>query len=120
MSIFYHTNNLFPDTGIYTIMAMQAREKPEDVSKDDLDEVAAYLSELYCEPHYKSIQNYISSIFLNSTFVQHSKSVEEKYQYAKEVLYAFENEPLDDQTRCVFFPDKPAVMWAHRQHIPLL
>ncbi|MCL4256659.1 MAG: type I-B CRISPR-associated protein Cas8b1/Cst1, partial [Anaerolineae bacterium] len=69
----------------------------------------------------KAVQNYISTIFTNSHFVQPAKSTEDKEHYADEILFAFS---LDKShfidANCIFFPELPAIMFAHRQHIPLL
>jgi CRISPR-associated protein Cst1 len=122
-----YTGHPFVDIGVATIAVIASYHHkravaPEDVTYDDMLLVANSLSTYYTQETYKPVQNYISVIFTNSHFVQPSKSVEDKREYATEVLYAFTDDmvPLADGSRCTFFPEKPAVMHATRQHIPLL
>ncbi len=121
MSLLRITNHPFVDIGQYTIAAMSGKNRLEDVTRDNLVEVADQLKRFYCQPQYKAVQNYISIIFTNSHFVQPAKSMEDKEQYANQMLFAFS---LDDDpsigVNCIFFPEYAAVMYAHRQHIPLL
>lgn len=119
MALLRYTGHPLVDVGVATGTAFSHKQRPEDVTVDDLTAIADYLKDIYC--HIKSIQNFISTIFLNSAFVQHAKSLEEKQQYADSVLYAFqEDTPILEGEQCIFFPEKPAVLYAHRQFMPLL
>jgi CRISPR-associated protein Cst1 len=118
----HYIGHPFIDVGVATITAYAAKKKqrPEDVTLEEMQAIAEYLKDIYC--HKKPVQNFISVIFTNSHFVQSAKPVEEKEAYADQFLFAFQNDRLAeaDDLRCTFFPELAAVMYAHRQHIPLL
>lgn len=119
MTLLRYTGHPFVDVGIATITAFVNRSCPEDISYDDLEYVASELKELYCR--LKPLQNYLTMVFHGSGFVQPKFTVEQKEDYAEEVLFAFRpNRPKLDNVSCTFFPEQPAVMRAFRQHIPLL
>lgn len=119
MSLLRYTGHPFVDVGVATVTAMSNKSLPEEVDYDDLEAVAKRLKEDYST--VKLLQNHISSYFLNSWFVQPSKSEEDKRAYADEVLFGFrpDRQTLDG-VQCTFFPKKPAIIFAHRQHVPLL
>lgn len=108
------------DIGVATITAFVDKRTPSEVSEDDLLKVAEQLKHWYS--HVKSVQNFISVIFLNSAFTQSKMSVEEKEAYANTYLFAFREDhtPEDTERRCTFFPELAALTHAFRQHIPLL
>lgn len=119
MSLLRYTGHPFVDVGVATITAMSRKRAPTEVVDEDLERVATQLKDLYST--LKPLRNHISSIFLNSWFVQPSKSEADRQQYADEVLFAFRpDRPQFEQTRCSFFAEKPAVTYIHRQHLPLL
>lgn len=114
-----YTAHPFVDVGVATITAMSGKRTPLDVDVGDLERVAERLKEDYST--LKKLRNHISSIFLNSWFVQPSKSEEDRRAYADEVLFAFRpDRPPLDGIQCCFFPEKSAVTHIHRQHLPLL
>lgn len=120
MGILRYTGHPFIDVGVATITAFVDKKYPYEVDEDDLNKVATYLKEVYTQPQFKLFQNLISSVFLNSHFVQHSMKLEQKQIYANEVLFAWHNAKPIQGVNCSFFPEKSAVIYAHRQHIPLL
>lgn len=121
MSLLRITNHPFVDIGQYTLAAMVGKPRLEEVTDEDLVEAANLLKQFYCQPQYKAVQNYISIIFTNAHFVQPAKTLDDKEYYADQMLLAFQsNEALSLGFNCTFFPEYPAVMYAHRQHIPLL
>lgn len=115
-----YTGHPFIDVGIATITAFSGKKKPQEITEDDLQEVAEYLKDKYC--HYKPVQNFIQVIFINSHFVQHAKTTAQREAYADQILFAFKQDIAaeDYDPRCTFFPELKPVMNAHRQHIPLL
>lgn len=114
-----YTGHPFVDVGVATITAMSGKRSPLDIDIGDLEQVATRLKEDYST--LKKLRNHISSIFLNSWFVQPSKSEEDRRIYADEVLFAFRpDRPALVGIQCSFFPEKPAVTYIHRQHLPLL
>lgn len=120
MSILRYTGHPFIDVGVATITAFADKKYPIEVEMRDLTEIALYLKRVYTEASYKLFQNLISSVFLNAHFSQPAKTFEQKIAYADEILFAWRDaEPLDG-AMCTFFPEKPAILFAHRQHIPLL
>ncbi|MBZ0309977.1 MAG: hypothetical protein K8I82_28200, partial [Anaerolineae bacterium] len=119
MTILRYTGHPFIDVGVATIMAWVKVREPHQVTYEHLEKVAEELREIYV--YLKPVRNFISTIFLNSHFVQPAKSEAERWQYANEVLFAFrEDKPILEGVNCTFFPELPAVMYAHRQYIPLL
>lgn len=120
MGILRYTGHPFIDVGVATITAFVDKKYPSEVVMSDLTEIALYLKRVYTDPQYKLFQNLISSVFLNAHFSQPAKSYEQKLEYADEILFAWRDaEPIED-IMCTFFPEKSAVLYAHRQHIPLL
>ncbi|MBX2999938.1 MAG: type I-B CRISPR-associated protein Cas8b1/Cst1 [Caldilineaceae bacterium] len=119
MSLLRYTGHPFVDVGVATITAMSRQAKPEDVTYEDLERVAQRLKEDYST--LKPLRNHISSIFLNSWFVQPSKTEQDRQDYADAVLFAFRaGQAILEGVNCIFFPEKAAVIYAHRQHLPLL
>jgi len=114
-----YTGHFFVDIGVATLTVMSNRARPEDVTIDDLEMAGQQLKADYCE--LKPLRNYLSTIFLNSPFVQAAMTAQDRLDYADEVLFAFHPaRPTFDGVACVFFPELTAVLYAHRQHIPLL
>ena len=119
------------DVGIATITAFVDKRRPDELTKDDLDEVADYIAREYVQDPLKS---FLTVAFPNSGFTQpaYNKTPEKRSAYATRVLrnYGDDTPLLDDET-CVF-TGKPAVAVAFgekeslpqgrafRQHIPLL
>lgn len=119
MSLLRYTGLPFVDVGVAAITIISQRHRPEDVTLDDLERVAQQLKEDYC--NLKPLRNVLSTIFLNSPFVQAAMKQEDRLSYADRVLFAFRpDRALLPDTSCIFFPEKSAVLLAHRQHIPLL
>lgn len=120
MTLLRYTGHPFIDIGVATITAMSGQNEPSSIKLTDLEKVAERLKQDYVE--LTPLRNHISTIFLNSWFVQSSKPEDERKQYADEVLFAFREgtQPVEENTNCTFFPENPAVLYAHRQHIPLL
>lgn len=107
------------DVGTATITAYSRRLRPQDVTVDDLTAFANFLKDIYS--HLKSVQNFISVVFQGPAFTQPAKTVEDKLEYADAILYSFlDDAPTIENVNCVFFPEKLAVIYAFRQHFPLL
>lgn len=119
MSLLRYTGHPFVDVGVAAITIISRRSQPDDVTLDDLEMVAQQLKQDYCK--LKPLRNALSTIFMNSPFVQAAMKEEDRLAYANMILFAFRpDRTVLSETACVFFPEKPAVLLAHRQHIPLL
>lgn len=119
LALRYPGHPLF-DVGVATVTAYSEKDRPEDVTEDDVNRFAKDLKRWYSR--YPVVQRYISVIFTNSHFVQHAKSVEQKEMYADEMLFAYQHDTYAEEgdERCTFFPELAALKRATRQHIPLL
>ncbi|MBZ0304758.1 MAG: hypothetical protein K8I82_01700, partial [Anaerolineae bacterium] len=115
-----YTGHPFVDVGVATTTAFAGKRHPQDVDLDDLERIADYLKEIYC--NYKPVQNYISVIFPNSLFSQPKATPEQRETYADRMLFLFRQDyPAEENpATCTFFPEFAAQMNATRQHVPLL
>jgi CRISPR-associated protein Cst1 len=118
MDILRYTGHPLIDVGVATITTWMKRPSPEQVTEEDLKRVAAELKHYFCD--VPAVINMSSVIFANAPFSQSAMTAEAKLLYADDIFGRFINgTPLDGDVRCAFFPEKPAVMLAHRQHLPL-
>ena len=126
-----YTGHPLVDVGIATITAFVGKQKPDELTEADLDEVADYITREYVRNPLKS---FLTVAFPNSGFTQpaYNKTPEKRLMYATRVLRNYSDDtPLLDDEVCVF-TGKPAVDIAFgekeslpqgrafRQHIPLL
>ena len=128
-----YTGHPLVDVGIATITAFAGKRKPDQLTKEDLDAVADYITREYVQDPLKS---FLTVAFPNSGFTQaaYNKTPEKRERYAARVLRNYgDDTPLLDDEVCVF-TGKPAADVAFgidekkplphgrafRQHIPLL
>ena len=126
-----YTGHPLVDVGIATITAFAGKRRPDELTKEDLDAVADYITREYVRDPLKS---FLTVAFPNSGFTQpaYNKTPEKRERYAARVLRNYgDDTPLLDDEVCVF-TGKPAVDVAFgekeslpqgrafRQHIPLL
>ena len=125
-----YSGHLFFDIGVATITAFADKTDPDQVTENDLEMVADYITREYTRQPLKS---FLTVAFPNSGFTQPAfeKTPERRQDYARRVLrnYGTDAETLDET--CVFtgepalavsFGDKDGLPAgrAFRQHVPLL
>lgn len=113
-----YTGHPFVDVGVAAITAFVGKGKPQEITYKDLDQVAGYLKNAYV--NLKGVQGQLTTLFPNSGFTQAAFKQEQKSGYGDQVLYGFLPEATKLNVTCVFYPEKPAYIYAHRQFIPLL
>lgn len=119
MSLVHDTGHPFIDVGVATLTAMSKKNRPEDVTIEDLESAAEYLKDIYS--NLPKVRNQLSTVFQNSQFTQPAASVEDRLAYADRMLFAFRTDrPIIEGVACTFFPEKQAAIYAFRQHFPLL
>jgi hypothetical protein len=114
----------FIDVGVATILAHcrtddRSLSEPEDITEEHIERFATWIAEQYVTS--VPLRSLLRNFFPNSGFVQpaYAKNEEARWNYAHEVLFAWRRDVLEN-VACTFFPEKPATMYAFRQHIPLL
>lgn len=126
------TGHVFVDVGIFVCMAHANKRRVEDITMDDLHNLATFLKELYC--YDKKVQLFLHvNTFFNTAFhtkggkkektqEQLDKELKMKLEYAKDVLFSFERDVVisNRDEQCVFFPELKAQLDADRKHIPLI
>src|SRR5690242_15294570 len=114
--LLHYTNHPFIDVGVATITAFVGKRRPEEVVLSDLEAVAEYLKDIYC--NVKEVQNQLNTVFQGAHFTQPAMKPEQKLLYANKVLFAFRaDRPVLPDTYCTFFPEKLALVeYAHRQY----
>ncbi len=115
------TGHPLVDVGLATLCAMSPKQSPEDLTLDDLDQVAAELKRYYFSGVMSS---YLSCVFMNSEYVQPGsgqKKDESRERYSQRVLFAHRTEPgpATQGLTCVF-SGQPATHIIHRAQMPLL
>ena len=128
-----YTGHPLVDVGIATITAFADKRRPDELTEEDLDKIADYITREYVRDPLKS---FLTVAFPNSGFTQpaYNKAPEKREMYAERVLRNYEDDsPLLDNEVCVF-TGKPAANVsfginekrplppgrAFRQHIPML
>lgn len=123
-----YTGHPFLDVGIAAITAFAKKQHPEDVTLEDLVEVAKYIEQNYVIPPLTSV---LTMSLPNSGFTQPAFDVEKKREYAHRVSQSLSEEYHQGTERCIFtgelalhiplaLKDDIAPGRAFRQHIPLL
>lgn len=120
MAIIQYTGHPLVDVGAATITAFVNKERPEDVTEDDLKAVVAYIKEHYVK---NPMRSFLTQIFLNSGYVQPSWARPDlqwnREAYMTKVLDGYLEERASLEQPCVFCSQSASVT-AFRQHIPLL
>ncbi|MDA8186706.1 MAG: type I-B CRISPR-associated protein Cas8b1/Cst1 [Dehalococcoidales bacterium] len=122
-----YTGHPLLDVGAATIAAFARKRDLKLVTKADLESIADEMSHAYVR---KPMTSFLTSVFMNSGFVQPAYTQEQREAYASRVLYAWRDAPVSDSQRCLFTGD-PAVAVTlslkddippgrmYRQHMPL-
>lgn len=115
------------DVGVATIVVFNRKRDPAELNHEDLKKVAKYMSENYIVDPLKS---FLTVVFPNSGFTNpaFSKNDAKRSEYAKRVLFAYEEKKLKIDEVCVY-TGKPTISFplsdgmlpgrAFRQHVPL-
>lgn len=119
MSLLHYTYHPLIDVGIATLTAMSRKPKPENVTIEDLERCAEYLQRIYT--YLPQVRRQLNSFFQNSHFTQPAMNADDRFAYADKVMFGFRPErTIIDGVNCAYFPEKPAYLYASRQHVPLL
>ena len=80
-----YTGHPLVDVGVATITAFAGKRDPTDLTEDDLDKMADYITKHYT---VNPMQSFLTTIFPNSGFVQPSykRYPEKRLEYAEMVL----------------------------------
>jgi CRISPR-associated protein Cst1 len=109
------TNHALVDMGIASLMSFSGRERPEDLTLDDLEKFACYAEQAYFSPELAS---YLTVLF-TSNFINPSFSAEKKVSFVKEIVRSHKNQPDPNLTPCTYC-GRPSVRRAHRDLVPML
>jgi len=111
------TGHAFVDVGIAGACAYAQRERPEDLTLNDLDEVSKFMVETY---YQAKLGTYLSCVFMNASFVQPNESAAKRQQFIEHYCRAHraEPDPRVNGLRCVF-SGLPATSPLVRTHLPL-
>lgn len=111
-----YTRHPFVDVGAATIAAYVGKRRPENVDRDDLDEVADFIRRNYTKDPLKS---FLTAIFPNAGYVQPAMKPEKLEAFFNRYLYGYRNEESLSGKRCVYCMREASVQ-VHRQHVPML
>jgi len=125
-----YTGHPLVDVGVATITAFTNKRDPTELTENDLNLIADYITQEYTRQPWKS---FLTVAFPNSGFTQPAfeKTPERRIEYAQRVLRGYYSGTQKLDERCVFtgepaiavaFGDKEGLPLgrAFRQHIPLL
>src|SRR5262249_1169385 len=113
------TGHPLVDVGIATATCFCERERPEDVTVEDLDKLAEYLTQQYV---HGKLTSYLSSVFtMNAVYTQPSWKTDVREVEARKLLAAHREAPHPTVAglRCAF-SGEPATRLVYRQHMPML
>jgi CRISPR-associated protein Cst1 len=113
-----YTGHPFVDVALATMAGFAGKKSPEEITLEDLINVADYLKDIFC--NIRVVQGQLTTLFPNSGFTQPSYTLEQKIAYADRLLYGFLPTAPKLDVPCTFFPEKLAYLYAHRQFMPLL
>lgn len=113
-----YTGHPIVDVGVATIVAFAGKPGPEEVTHEDLLDIAKYMEEQYGK---NPMRSFLTVIFPNSGFTQPAFDIqpEKRAAYADEVLRSWQDGTPELDEPCAFF-GTPAVMRAYREMIPLI
>ncbi len=109
------TNHALVDMGIASLVTFSGRERPEDLTLDDLEKFACYAEQAYFSPELAS---YLTVLF-TSNFINPSFSAEKKISFVREIVRSHKNQPDPNLAPCTYC-GRPSVRRAHRDLVPML
>lgn len=119
MNLLTWTGNPFVDSGIAPILILQNKIEPEDVTKEDLENVSNFIQKIYVTEKWKKA---IYSIFVNYPLSQPSYKTEEiKRAKLKEFLdnLLINAEEVKESGNCIACGRRDVIKRKNRQHIPM-
>jgi len=103
------------DMGISILTVFSGKNKPEDITEEDLKNFVQYAEKTYFT---RAISGYLTVLF-TSNFINPSFSQEKKQKYASEILKSYEKEPDESLPDCVYCRRK-SVQLVYRDLLPML
>jgi CRISPR-associated protein Cst1 len=110
------TNHPLVDMGIASLMVFSGRNKPEELSSDDLEDFAKYAEDAYFSPELAS---YLTVLF-TSNFINPSFKAARKKEFVKETLRIFNVQPGKSPAAACVYCNRPSIRLAHRDLVPML
>ncbi len=111
-----YTRHPFVDVGAATITAYADKSRPEDVTRQDLDEVASFIERNYTRNPLKS---FLTAIFPNAGYVQPAMKPDKFAAFLNQYLYGYRDEERSLGKRCTYCGREASVQ-VFRQHVPML
>src|SRR5437762_2783862 len=111
------TGHWLVDVGAAGLCAFAKRERPEDLTLEDLDAASDFLVQTY---YQAKLGTYLSCVFMNASFVQPNEGKEKRAAFIRQYLRAHRAspDPRVAGSRCTF-SGAPATSALVRSHLPL-
>ena len=109
------TGHPLTDMGIAILTVFSGKNKPEDITEEDLKSFVEYAEKIYFT---KAVSGYLTVLF-TSNFINPSFSREKKRKYASEILKSYEKEPDESLPDCVYC-QRRSVQLVYRDLLPML
>lgn len=112
------TGHPLADVGVATVCAIVGKAAPEEVTLEDLDEVADEIERHYFGP---AMVSYLSCVFMNAAYCPPNNKPSQMTKYREAVVRAHraEPDPAVLGERCAY-SGRRASFAAQRTHVPLL
>jgi len=111
-----YTGHPFVDVGAATVTAFAGKQRPEEVTREDLELIADYIAKQY---QRKFMTSFLTCVFPNSGYVNPTMGEDKRREFIDFHLYSFRRDAPASPQRCVACAH-PAVGLTFRQHVPLL
>lgn len=111
-----YTGHPFVDVGAATIAAFAGKQRPDAVTREDLEAVAGYIATHYPRRYMTS---FLTCVFPNSGYVNPTMGEDKRREFFDFHLYGFRRDAPAGAQRCAACT-QPAVGLTFRQHVPLL
>lgn len=111
-----YTRHPFVDVGAAAITAYAGKSRPEEVTRQDLDEAADFIERSYTK---NPLRSFLTAIFPNSGYVNPTIGTEKLAAFMERYLYGYKNEDGSIGTHCAYC-GRLANVHVFRQHVPLL
>ena len=109
------TGHPLPDMGMSILTVFSEKEKPEDLTEEDLDKFVQYAERAYFTP---ALSGYLTVLF-TSNFINPSFTPEKKQKYVGEILRSYKKEADTKFPSCIYC-HKESVNLVYRDLIPML
>lgn len=108
------TGHVLVDVGVAALCAMRAKARPEDLTVEDLDEIADEIERAYALPYLNA---YLTCLFPNGAFTNPTMREAARALEAERALRSHRSIPL--RIQCAL-TGAPAVTILDRRHLPLM